>query len=640
MDVFHLHARRRRAQSALGVVCLILAFLTSAFFQTQVVRNPAYAMQSDQNRLRPLTLPAPRGEILDRNGRIIAENVPGYTLSLLSAPEDSVRSTLQRLAPLLDLTEEEVTAILERRRRNPQHQLVVSKDIPFDRVAAIEERRPLFPEVLIEMQPKRRYPSGRAAAHVIGYVGEISDRQLADSVFAGYDPGTVVGKAGVERAYERTLSGVAGVRYVEVDALGRIVGSHRPVPEVAPVPGEPVRLNIDLDLQEWIAGLLADTVRGAVAVLEPQTSRILALYSSPSYDPNDFAGNVSPAVWQALQEDPERPLLNRAISGVYPPGSTWKLATGAIALELGVVQPGTTLPLPCRGGMQYGNRYFRCWDPQGHGYLDLPGALKHSCDVYFYQVGLQIGLERLLMEGTRMGFRQTTGVDLPGERRGNFPTGLDWFRTRFGNAPTEAEVLSMSIGQGPNDQSALKMAQFYVALAGDGVAPAPRLLADARMDGPAAPGTAAEAETDSETAVEYTGAMPAAGVGGEVWDLDVSGRTLGALREGLRGVTAPEGTAYGSSLEHWEWMGKTGTSQNSHGPDHGWFVGIGGSPGGAPEVVVSVIIEAGEHGSDVAQTAAKIADYYLRKQHGMPIDTIQTLREHWLTGTPARWAWR
>lgn len=610
MDIFHLHARQRRARSAIGIVWLLLGALAFVFFQTQVLRNPAYAMQSDRNRLRALLLPAPRGEILDREGRILADNVPGYALSLLPAPEDSIRSTLERLAPYLDLSGPEIASMLVRRARHPQRPLVVSTDLRFDLISAIEERRPLFPEVLIEMQPRRNYPAGRAAAHLVGYVGEISDRQLEDTAFAGYRGGAIVGQAGVERQYEKLLSGKPGVRYVEVDALGRIVRTHRGPREVPPLPGEPIRLNVDLELQRWIARTVPATARGAVAALEPETGAVLALYSSPAFDPNEFVGQVSHERWQQLRQDTAHALLNRSIAGAYPPASTWKLASAAIALELDIIDPEGTLPLACRGGMQYGNRYFRCWERNGHGYTTLPEAIAVSCDVYFYQLGLQIGLERLLAEGTRLGFAERTGVDLPAERPGNFPAEPDWYRRRFGWSPTEAEVLNLAIGQGPNDQTVLKMAQFYAALATDGAAEAPRV---------------------------GVGVAPS----GKPLDLGLSESSLEWLRAGLRGVTGPGGTAHGSSLEHWDWIGKTGTAENPHGEDHGWFVGIGGTRNGDPEIVVAAIMEAGEHGSDVAQVAAKVADYYLRRAHEMPIDTIQTLREHWLAGHPARWAvWR
>ena len=590
---------------------LVLAGLILAFFNTQVVRNPAYAMQSERNRLRPLTLAAPRGTILDREGRILADNVPGFALSLLPAPRDSIRSTLERLREYLELTDAQVEALMMRQRRAPQQQLIVSTDLSFDRISAIEERRPLFPEVLIEMRPKRNYPAGPAAAHLLGYVGEISGSELEDSVYSGYRAGRVIGKTGVERQHERRLAGSSGVRYLEVDALGRIVGDFPGYEEVPPVAGDSIWLTVDLGLQQWIDRIVPDTVRGAMVALDPTTGEVLALYSAPTFEPNDLVGTVPPELWASLRQDTARRLLDRALAGSYPPGSTWKLATAAIALELGIVDPGATLPLACRGGMRYGNRYFNCWERSGHGWLTLPDAIKNSCNVYFYQLGLQIGLERLLEEGTRLGFSSRTGVDLPAERAGLFPPDLEWYERRFGWKPTEAEVLSLAIGQGANDQTPLKMAQFFGALATDGRMPAPRVT---RSSG---------SESDSSV---------------DGMDLRVMPETLEPLREGLRRVTRPGGTAGASALEHWDWMGKTGTSQNPHGKDHGWFVGIAGPRGGEAEIVVAAIIEEGEHGSDVAQLAAKAADYYLRTQRGMPIDTIQTLREHWQSGVPAPWA--
>jgi len=591
-------------------VCVILAGLNFAFFQTQILQNPAYAMQSERNRLRPLTLPAPRGVILDRDGRILADNVPGFALSLLPAPRDSIRSTLERLRPYLGLTDAQVESLMAKQGRAPQQKLVVSTDLSFDGISAIEERRPLFAEVLIEMQPKRNYPGGAAAAHLLGYVGEISERDLEDTAFAGYRPGRLIGRTGIERQREKRLAGVPGVRYLEVDALGRIVGDFPGHDEVQPVAGDSLRLTIDLGLQEWIHGMLADTVRGAVVALDPRTGEVLAHYSAPTFDPNDLVGTVTPERWAQLQQDTAKRLLDRALAGAYPPGSTWKLATAAIALELGIVEPTSTLPLACRGGMRYGNRYFQCWESAGHGFLTLPDAIKNSCNVYFYQLGLQIGLDRLLEEGVRLGFDGRTGVDLPGERAGLFPSGPEWYERRFGWKPTEAEVLSLAIGQGANDQTPLKMAQFFGALATDGRMPAPHV-------------TKAEGEGHGAD---------------DGMDLRVSPENLEHLREGLRRVTRPGGTAAGSALEHWDWMGKTGTSQNPHGKDHGWFVGIGGPRGGEAEIVVAALIEGGEHGSDVAQVAAKAADYYLRTRRDMPIDTVQTLREHWQKGIPAPWA--
>lgn len=591
------------------VLVLGLGTLGFAFFETQVLQNDTYALQSDANRLRPLPIPAPRGAIFDRNGEIVADNVPGYALSLLPASQDTIRASLERLAPLLGLTPDRIEALLEKRREAPGRPLVVSSDLTFEQVSAIEERRPLLPGVYIDMRPKRRYPAGEAVAHLVGYVGEISEAELALPEFEGYTAGQRIGKAGIERQYERWLGGVPGVRYVEVDAHGRIVGEYEPQRVVDPVPGKDLRLYLDLGLQRWIARIFPDTMRGAMVAIEPGTGHVLAFYSNPSYDPNLFVGGVDPKAWERLNKDPDKPMLDRAANGTYPPGSTFKLITAAIALELGVLDPDEFLPIPCRGGMQYGNRYFRCWEREGHGYLNLADAIKVSCDVYFYQVGLTIGLERFLSEGTRLGFNGTTGIDLPDERAGTLPDGPDWYRRRWGWAPTESEVLSLSIGQGANDQSPLRMAQLYAALATDGSVPAPRV---AEFDAPA----------------------------GERWDLGFSESTLAVLREGIRRVTDPnrEGTAGMSALEHWDWRGKTGTSQNAHGDDHAWFVGMAGPRGGKPEIVVATLIEFGEHGWVAAQYAAKAADYYLRRKYGMPTDTVQTLRDHYLAGRPAPWA--
>lgn len=612
MRLDHPLSRRQRAQGARWAVALLMGLLGVAFFRAQVVRSSAWALQSDSNRLRALPLPAPRGAIFDRRGRVLADNVPGYSILLLPAPRDSVAATLRRMAPHLGLSEAGVEALLERFRSNPRQPLVVKAHAAFPELSAVEERRLEFPSLYVEMRPRRRYVAGAATAHVLGYLGEITSAELESPNFRGYERGAVVGKDGVERQYENLLQGVAGVRYVEVDALGRIVGSFRGTSRVPPRPGHDLVLNLDLDLQEWIHHIFPDSMRGAVVALNVEDGGILALYSSPTYDPNAFVGGISPENWRALSEDPGQPLFNRAVLGRYPPGSTWKLATAAIGLELGVVSPEEFMPIPCTGAMSFGNRTWRCWAPEGHGFQNLVGAVRHSCDVYFYQLGLRIGLERLIHEATAVGFNQPCGVDLPAERAGEFPTDVSWWQRTFGYRATEGEVLSLAIGQGPNSQTPLKMAQFYVALARDGTAPPPRLLRS-----PAVPLPHSE------------------------WSLRLSPRALEALRKGLRAVVAPGGTAHLASLEHWDLLGKTGTSQNPPHPDHAWFAGMAGPPGRPPEIVVVAIVEFGESGSrTAAPLVAKTADYYLRRKYGIPVDTIQTLGEHLRAGRPAPWASR
>jgi penicillin-binding protein 2 len=257
--------------------------------------------------------------------------------------------------------------------------------------------------------------------------------------------------------------------------------------------------------------------------------------------------------------------------------------------------------------MQFGNRYFRCWDPEGHGAVDLFGAIRHSCDVYFYQLGIRIGLQRMLDGGTRIGFNQRCGIDLPSEARGIFPEDQTYWQDRFGYRATEGEVLNLALGQGPNSQTPLKMAQFYLAIARDGSAPAPRI-----------------SQLDPDP--------------GEGWSLNLSREALDVMRSGLRTVMQPGGTAYGSSLEYWDIAGKTGTGQNPRGPDHAWFAGIAGPRGEDPEIVVVAIVEFGESGSRVAAPiVAKAADYYLRRKHGIPVDSVQTLNEHYRAGRYPRW---
>ncbi len=612
MRLDHPLSRRSRAQGATVVVVFLMGLLALAFFRAQVLRSSTWELQAESNRLRQLSIPAPRGTIFDRNENILADNVPGYSVLLLPDQPDTIRARLERLRPHLDLSDGRIEYLMGVAARYPRQPLAVKVNAPSLEVSALQERMSSFPGLSLEMQPRRRYLAGEAMGHIMGFLGEINAAELEDSIYASdperYLPGAVVGKDGLERQYETLLQGVPGYRYVEVDVLGRIVGEFEGSQGLDAVPGEDIHLNIDSELQEWVHHIFPDSMRGAVVALDVEDGGILALYSSPTYDPNDFVGGIGTAEWEALTTDPARPLLNRATMGLYPPGSTWKLATAAIALDLGVVTPEEFMPIPCTGGMPYGNRVWHCWNRDGHGPMNLLGAISHSCNVYFYQLGLRIGLERLLAEGTRIGFNERCGVDLPAESKGEFPADPSWWEDAFGYMGREGEALSLSIGQGPNSQTPLKMAQFYAAIARDGSAPPPRL--------------------------RRTEIPPEGG-----WSLELSQESLAIMREGLRAVVQPGGTAYMSSLEHWDLMGKSGTVQNPPNPDHAWFTGIAGPKGGAPEVAVVVIVEFGIGGSTVAgPLVAKTADFYLRRKHGIPVDSIQTLREHYDARKPAPWA--
>ncbi len=600
--------QKRRGTQARVIVSTLLGFLLIVLFRNQVLGFSEWLLQSESNRLRALTVPAPRGIIWDRSGRALADNVPAYAVWIQSSRTESMIATLDRLRAHMTLSDERHEFLTREARANPYRRLLVSKDAPFDAVAALEERRSAFPGVVVEYRPKRRYPEGELGAHVVGYVGQINEEELNSPDFEGAGPGTMVGRSGIEAMYDQGLRGKAGTRYVEVDALGRIVASFRGLSRVPEEAGADLELNLDLELMEWVHYIFPEGMNGALVALEVETGGVLALYSMPSFDPNLFTGEVDAAVWNQLLEHPGSPLVHRAVAGKYAPGSTWKLASAAIALEAGVVTPGERMPVSCRGSFQFGSRAYRCWLPEGHGSQDLAGAIRNSCNVYFYQLGLRVGLERMLEAGNRMGFGGQCNIDLPQEAAGTFPESKLFWERRFGYEASEGEVLNLVLGQGPNSQTPLKMAQFYLAIARDGSAPAPSLNRFAEA--------------------------------GEGWRLDISPEDLETLRYGLRQVVEPGGTAYMASLEHFDLMGKTGTAQS--GGDrlsHAWFAGMAGLRDGPPEIVVVALVEFGGSGSDTAAPlVAKTADFYLRAKHGIPRDTIQTLSEYLRAGRNTAWA--
>jgi penicillin-binding protein 2 len=373
------------------------------------------------------------------------------------------------------------------------------------------------------------------------------------------------------------------------------------------VAGGPLRLTLDLELQRYIHSIFPDSMQGAVVAMVPSTGEVLAIYSNPTFDPNDLARGPSPALWAGLNRDPRKPLLDRAINARYPPASTWKLATAAAAARRGLVRADTRMPIACRGGMAYAGRYARCHERSGHGDVPLSEAIEKSCNVYFYQLGIRLGLEELSRAGTRMGFARRTGIDLPGESAPQFPSGRDWYRANLRSPAVPSDVLSLAIGQGPNSQTVLRMAHFYSALAGDGTARAPHLVV-------------------SDSIARNEGAI----------DLGLDRAGMEALWSGLRRVAEPGGTARAAALAKWRIYGKTGTAQNSQGADHGWFAGFAGAPGGHPEIVMAVIVEHGLHGGDVAPIAAKAMEFHLARRRGIAPDPRPTLAERWETGR-MRW---
>jgi penicillin-binding protein 2 len=579
---FHPNDLRRRGRAANALVVLLIVFLTSGFFRSQVLQHQKYTLRAETNRLRELPLPAPRGVIYDRNGRIIADNAIGYSVAALVQREDSLRALLRRLGGTVNLTAGQVEQTVRRFRRAPTRPTVILPDATFDVVSVLEEHRGEFPGLIIESSPRRFYPDGPIVAPFVGYTGEVSESELAQPAFADYKAGQQVGKQGLEKQYESVLRGREGSQFVEVDARGRIVrqeGARADLPSVA---GPPLHTNIDMELQRYVAGIFGDSLQGGAVAMDPKTGAVLALYSAPTWDGNRFIGGIPQQYWDSLRTDERRPLYNKALQGTYPPGSTFKLATTVLGLETGAVTMNDRMPIPCTGGMQYGSRYFRCWDKRGHGHVTLATAIAKSCDVYFYQLGLKLGLSRMLAGGVSLGMNDKTGIDLPEERRPRWPEAVEYFNRRYGRSGwTQSVVLNLSIGQGENSQTILNMARFYTALATDGSAAVPEV---------------AHVEQRRQKIMNLTPEQ------------------LDQVRGALVGVVEG-GTASASAIKGVQLAGKTGTAQsgkfvNGVELDHAWFVGF--APANDPKIVVAVMIEFGGHGTRSAAIASKIIEAYLK----------------------------
>ncbi|MFL5563144.1 MAG: penicillin-binding protein 2 [Gemmatimonadaceae bacterium] len=586
---FHPNDVARRARTASFITAGVIALLVAAFFRTQVLDQARYALQSEENRLREVPLPAPRGIIYDRNGLIIAENVPGYSVSILAPSADSLRTSLQRLAGTISLSGDQIDIAVRRYHRAPNRPTVVLADAKFDVVSVLEEHRVEFPGLIIQAAPKRFYPDSSIVASIVGYTGEVTEEELKKPAFQGYKSGQQVGKGGLEKYYEPQLRGREGTRFVEVDARGRVVREAGARQDIEPLGADPVQTNIDLKLQEFVAGIFGDSLQGGVVALDPSTGGVLALYSAPSFNPNRFVGGIPADYWKELTTDPRHPLYNKAIQGTYPPGSTWKLATAVLGLEAGQVSMKQHMPTPCTGGYQYFNRYFKCWDHRGHGSLDLQGAIEKSCDVYFYQLGLTLGLEKLIAGGVSLKFRDRTDIDLPSETRPLFPDAIRYYDERYGPRRwSRAVTLNLSIGQGENDQTVVNMARFYTALATDGRASQPMIV---------------KGNPKRERI------------------FSLSPDQMEGLRTAMAGVVAEGGTAAASRINGVILAGKTGSAQNAQDPtrDHAWFVGF--APADNPKIVVAVMLEFGLHGSRAARIASAIVAAYLHQQATSLIQT-------------------
>jgi penicillin-binding protein 2 len=564
MNEFHPTRLRERSIQARWVLGLAFLVLVGAFFRTQILQYDRYRLRAESNRLRPVPLQPARGTVYDREGKVIAETVPGFSVALLAPSSEALRQILTRFRRVVPLDSSQMEQAIGRFLQARYQPAVVLGRATREQVARLEEHRAVLPGLVVQSEPRRVYPRGTAVAHLVGYVNEVNQDELDGDRYPGARLGSLVGRAGLEREYDDSLRGAMGVRYLEVDARGRLVRDQGAAPPLPSAPGKDIRTTIDLDLQLFIDSIWPRKFSGAMVAMTP-SGEIRALYSTPAYDPNAFIGGIAPEELRRLTTDPTLPLLNRALQVRYPPGSPFKLATAAMALRRGLVDLHTHMPQRCTGALQYGNRSFKCWNKAGHGSLDLLGAVAQSCDVYFYQLGLKLQLANLLADGVTMGFGQRTDIDLVNEAIPIWPPSTEYYDKRYGpRGWSNAAALNLAIGQGENTQTLVNMVRFYAALAGNGKAPTPYLVHPDSSDN---------------------------------YDLNLSSDQLDGLRTALIAVVE-RGTAARSRLKEFTVAGKTGTAQNPHGNDHGWFIGF--APAEKPEIVIGAIFEFGGHGSQVA----------------------------------------
>jgi penicillin-binding protein 2 len=576
MTGFESYRVRERAEIARFVLVGAFLLLLGAFFRTQVLQHDKFQLKAETNRLRPITLTSPRGTILDRSGRVIAENVPGYSVKLLATSVDSLRAILNQVRRYVPLDSDQIGDIIDRYGRARYQPALVFGDASFEVIAKLEEHRAALPGLVIQAEPKRLYPAGKSVAHLVGYVSEVTEADLTADRHPGAVLGSLVGKAGLEREYDDTLRGVEGIRYIEVNARGRLVREGAASATLPPTPGKPIVTTIDLELQRFVDSIWPAGVRGAIVAMTP-TGEIRALYSAPSFDPNHFVGGISSAEWRKLNNDPAKPLLNRVIQARYPPASPFKLAVAAMALKRGLIRLTTHMPEPCRGGLRLGNRIFRCWKREGHGMLDLTGAVAASCDVYFYQLGLRLGLDAIIQDGVLMGFRDKSGIDLENELTPIYPSSQAYFDKLYGprHWSPPGTTLNFSIGQGENTQTLINMMKFYQGLAGNGETVTPFIV---------------KPSSDRRR------------------PLGLTPKELNGLRHSLIAVVE-RGTAAASRRADLAVAGKTGTAQNPHGDDHGWFIGF--APADKPELIVGAIMEFAKHGTTAAPYVVQTLRRYI-----------------------------
>ena len=586
------------------IVLAIFLVLAYGLWRLQVMESSYYSLAAEKNRIRNVPVLAPRGKILDREGRTIVDNYPSFTALLMRDSSRDLAGDADLIAQGLHLDANEVRARIRRSAYMPQYQpIFLKEDITPDELQFIEAHRNELPELDTIMSHRRLYPRNGFMAHLIGYVGEVSEDMLNQPQFELYNAGDVVGISGVERQYNNLLMGTNGSRQALVDSHGREVGR---LGETEAIPGKPLKLTVDIDLQIAAEEALAGK-NGAIVAMDPRTGEILAMVSGPAYDPNDFAVHVSRDEWNKLVTDPDKPLLNKAIQAQLAPGSTFKIIMSVAGWQEGIAQ---TLHVNCSGGAEFYGRRFGCWVKGGHGSVELEKAIYQSCDVFFYTLANKLGIDRIAKYATTLGLGQKTGIDLPNEVSGVMPS-EEWKIRNFKQKWFAGETISVGIGQGAVAITPVQLLRAISAISMGGRMVVPHVINP--VDVP--PGYV---ETQHYTEVK---SVP----------IDPNGWNF--ITDAMSRVLLPEGTAPSAHVAGIDIAGKTGSAQivslttrakfkNSDAlAQNGWFVGF--TPRRNPDIVVCVLFQGGEHGRLAARLATQVIKAYVDKQHRTPQKMVE-----------------
>src|SRR6266853_850500 len=588
--------RLTAVQYIILVIFLVLAY---GLWRLQVVSSEFYAALAEKNKTREVPILAPRGKILDREGREIVTNYPSFTALLLRDSTRDLTVDADLIAQGLHLDPREVRERLRKFAGTPQYQpIYLKEDITQDELAFIKAHRNELPELDTIMAHRRLYPRNGFMAHLIGYVGEVSEGMLNQPQWELYNPGDVVGKSGVELQYNQVLMGKNGSRQVLVNSKGKEVGE---LDEKPAVPGHALKLTLDIDLQIAAEEAMGDK-NGAMVAMDPRTGEILAMVSRPTFDPNDFAVRISRDEWNKLVTDPDKPLLNKAIQAQLAPGSTFKILMSVAGWQEGLAQ---TLNVHCNGGANFYGRRFGCWVKTGHGAVDLTKAIYQSCDVFFYTLAEKLGISRIAKYATAMGLGQKTGIDLPEEASGVMPS-EEWKIRNFKQKWYAGETISVGIGQGAVATTPVQLMRAISAISMDGRMVVPHVASPTGL-----PPEYIETH-------HYT----------DVTNIPINPDGFNLITDAMARVLLPEGTAPSAHVPGIDIAGKTGSAQivslavrakhanNEALNQNGWFVGF--TPRRNPDIIVAVLFEGGEHGKLAALLATQVIKAYVDKQHRQP----------------------